>query len=271
MALTWRGSAVTPMIQAMLPTNGNTVVFAIVNTFRSRVKINVLRIVNQFDCAEPPTGITSNSVAPIMRTRRCTASDVSGGVEIKARTPFDTAINTPDSGVKLLFDPGAYGGPDTAITAANRGGPFWEQYTARQASAVEQQQSWDNFCVPAFALTKDIVISPGEALIIEQQAALPTGGAAWFGVAWEEDQIDAGYVVGGSVALSGSPVAGAKVLLVTASDNAMPSPEVETLITGAPGTFSKTLASGVKAAVFVQHENGGTKYTDEGKPFIEKV
>ena len=29
--------------------------------------------------------------------------------------------------------------------------------------------------------------------------------------------------------------------------------------------------SGVKAAVFVQHENGGTKYTDEGKPYIEKV
>lgn len=271
MALTWRGSTVTPMIQAMPALNGNVVVFAIVNTFRSRAKINVLRLVTQLDVAEPPTGTTSNRVMPIMRARRCAASNVSGGVEIKARPAYDTTINDPDPGIKVLFDPGAFGGPDTVITATNRRGPMWEQFTNRQASAVEQSISWDNFCVPCLAASKDIVLAPGEAFIIEQQAALPTGGAAFFEVAWEEDRIDAGYEVGGSVQLSGSPVAGAKVLLVTASDNAMPSPEVETLITGAPGTFSKTLASGVKAAVFVQHENGGTKYTDEGKPFIEKV
>lgn len=194
-----------------------------------------------------------------------------GSAEIKARPAWDTTINDPDPGIKVLFDPGAFGGPDTIITAANRSGPVWEQFTNRQASAVEQAISWDNSCVSKLSLGRDFVLNIGEALIIEQQAALPTGGAAFFEIAWEEDRIDAGYVVGGSVGLSGSPVNGAKVLLVTASDNAMPSPEVETLITGAPGTFSKTLASGVKAAVFVQHENGGTKYTDEGKPFIEKV
>jgi hypothetical protein len=270
MALTWRGSTVTPMIQAMPALNSNVVVFAIVNTFRSRAKINVLRLITQLDVTEPPTGATANRVMPIMRSRRCAAADVSGGVEIKARPAYDTTINDPDPGVKVLFNPGAFGGPDTVITAANRSGPMWEQFMNRQASAVEQQQSWDNFCVPAMAASKDIVLRPGEALIIEQQAALPTGGAAFFEVAWEEDRIDAGYEVAGNVKLSGSPVSGAKVLLVTDETTAMPNPEVETITTAAPGTFTKTLASGVKAAVFVQHENGGTKYTDKGKPYIEK-
>jgi hypothetical protein len=141
----------------------------------------------------------------------------------------------------------------------------------KQASSVEQVLSQDNFMMPALGATKDIILRPGEALVIEQQAAaLPTGGTAWFQVAWEEDTVDTGYVVGGTVNLSGSPVNGAKVLLVTDSTTAMPAPTIETLTTGAPGTFSKTLASGVKAAVFVQHEAGGTKYSDEGKPFIEK-
>jgi hypothetical protein len=93
---------------------------------------------------------------------------------------------------------------------------------------------------------------------------------AWFEVAWEEDQTDAGYEVGGKVTLSGSPVTGARVLLVTDSATAMANPVVQPLTTDGSGEFSRTLASGVKAAVFVQHEAGGTKYTDEGKPFIEK-
>lgn len=269
MAITWRGSTVTPMLQAMPAVNSNVVVFAIVNTFRSRANVDILRTVCQLDVAESPTGSTANRVSPIIRARRCAASDVSGGVEVKARPPYDTTINSPDPGVKLLFDPGAFGGPDTLITAANRGTPAWEQFTARQASQVEQFNSWDNFATSVLT-TKRILLRPGEALIFEQVAAQPTGGAVWFDVAWQEDQIDTGYVVGGSVELSGSPVNGAKVLLVTDSTTAMPAPTVEVLTTGAPGTFSKTLASGVKAAVFVQHENGGTKYTDEGKPYIEK-
>jgi hypothetical protein len=126
-----------------------------------------------------------------------------------------------------------------------------------------------NFAVPAFAATGAGGLLPGEALIFEQVAAIPTGGVVWFQIAWEEDQTDTGYQVAGTVNLSGSPVNGAKVLLVTDSTTGMNNPSVETLTTGAPGTFSKTLATGVKAAVFVQHESGGTKYTDEGKPFIE--
>ena len=254
----------------MPATNGNVVVLAIVNTFRSRCNVPIIRLTNQYEVTETATGNTANHVMPIIRTRRCAAADVSGGVLLNTRPPWDTTINSPDPGFEIRYDPGAYGGPDTLITAANRGAPVWQQFTTRQASQVEQFRGEDNNSVPGFAVTGAGYLAPGEALIVEQVAAIPTGGVIFFNIAWEEDQVDAGYVVGGTVNLSGSPVSGAKVLLVTDSDAAMPAPKIETLTTGAPGTFSKTLASNVKAAVFVQHENAGVKYTDEGKPFIEK-
>ena len=271
MAITWRGSTVTPQIQAMPPTNDNMVVFAIVNTFRSRCKATPLRIVCQYESTEPATFNVANRVMPIIRARRCAAADVSGGVTINARPAWDTTINSPDPGVKLLFNPGAYGGPDTNITAANCGGPEWQQFTMRMATLVGQVLTEDNSAIPAFAVTGAGGLLPGEALVFEQVAAIPTGGVVWFQIAWEEDQTDAGYQVAGTVNLSGSPVNGAKLLLVTDSTTGMTNPSVETLTTGAPGTYSKTLASGVKAAVFVQHEADGTKYSDEGKPFVEKL
>ena len=270
MAVTWRGSTVTPMMQAMFSTiNTDVVLAAIVNTFRSRSKVRILRLVCQYDTTEPPTGTTSNRVMPIIRARKCSASNVSGGVEVGARPAWDTSIATADPGVKILFNPGAFGGPDTVISIASPTAPIWQQFAARQASSVEQVQSYDNSCLPALAAAFEFILDVGEALVLEQKAALPTGGVAWFNIAWEEDGVDVGYIIGGSVQLSGSPVNGAKVLLVTDSTTSMDSPDVETLTTNASGAFSKTVASGVKAAVFVQHENGGTKYTDEGKPFIE--
>ena len=270
MAVTWRGSTVTPMLQAMLPTNGSTPVFALVNTFRSRALVRVLRLGCQYDVNEAPTSNVANRVMPIMRTRRVAAANVSGGLRVAARPAWDTAIGAADPGVEVLCNPGAFGGPDTALTIASPGAPAWQQFTARQASAVEQFQSYDNQCVPRVALAGDSVLRVGEALIVEQVAALPTGGVAWFQIAWEEDQTDAGYVVGGTVTLDGDPVSGARVLLVTDSATGMAEPVVEPLTTDGSGAFSRTLASGVKAAAFVQHEDGGTQYTDEGTPFLEK-
>jgi hypothetical protein len=268
--VTWRGSTVTPMVQAQVPTDGSRPVFAIVNTFRSRCTVNVLRLVCQFDVDEAPTSNTTNRIMPIMRTRRVAAANVSGGLRIAARPAWDTAIGSADPGVEVLCDPGAFGGPDTAITIASPGGPLWQQFTARQASAVEQFQSYDNRCVPELTAGVDLVLRVGEALVIEQAARIPTGGAAWFEIAWEEDQTDAGYTVGGTVTLDGDPVSGARVLLVTDSATGMATPVVEPLTTDGSGAFSRTLASGVKAAAFVQHEDGGTQYTDEGTPFLEK-
>jgi hypothetical protein len=268
MPITWRGSAVTPLITTQLRTDESKVVFAIVNTFRSRCNVIVLRMVCQLDATEAAIG--NGRVMPMMRARRCASADVVGGIALTGRAAWDTTLNTPDTGVEVLYDPGMHGGVETAITATGSGHQVWQQFTARQLTGAEQQLSWDNFVVPAFAATGAGYLAPGEALIVQQTASLPTGGTAWFQIAWEEDQIDAGYVLAGTVNLNGEPVSGAKVLLVTDSSTGLPTPTLETITTGAPGTFSKTLASGVKAAVFVQHEAGGTKYTDEGKPFIEK-
>jgi hypothetical protein len=233
--------------------------------------VDILRLVCQFDVVEAPTGATANRIMPIMRARRVAATDVSGGLLVSARPAWDTTIGAADAGVEIRCDPGAFGGPDTKITITSPGAPLWQQFTARQGTQVEQFQSYDNSLVPKLAVSFDLVLRPGEALVIEQAARIPTGGASWFEVAWEEDQTDAGYEVGGTVTLSGSPVTGARVLLVTDSATSMTAPSVEPLTTGGSGEFSRTLASGVKAAVFVQHEAGGTTYTDEGKPFIETV
>jgi hypothetical protein len=270
MAVTWRGSVVTPQILGMPPDNGSVVSLAIVNTFRSRAKVDILRIVCQLDVTQPTATVQTDRIMPMMRSRRCSAADVSGGILVAARPPWDTALNAPDPGVEIRVNPGAYGGPDTDVIAVTPGAPVWQQFTNRHASLIRQFRSEDNSMLPALAATKDYLLQPGEALIIEQVAALPTGGTSWFQIAWEEDQVDAGYVVGGTVELSGSPVTGAKVLLVTDSTTAMTAPSIETLTTDSNGEFSKTLASDVKAAVFVQHSSGGTLYTDEGKPFIEK-
>jgi hypothetical protein len=269
MPVTWRGSVATPQIQAAPSLNGSVVVWAFVNTFRSRASARILRIVGQMDSTDAPTAATANRVMPIMRTRRCAASNVTGGLLIGTRAPWDTALNAPDDGIEIRCNPGIFGEPDTAISATSPGAAAWQQYTMRQATGAEQVLSQDNSGVPAYATSGTLIVNPGEALIIQQVAAIPTGGTAWFQVAWEEDQIDAGYVVGGEVTLSGSPVSGARVFVLTDSTTAMTAPSVEALTTGAPGTFARTVASGVKAAVFVQHEAGGTQYTDEGKPFIE--
>jgi hypothetical protein len=55
---------------------------------------------------------------------------------------------------------------------------------------------------------------------------------------------------------------------VTDLDRDLPNPQVEVITTGAPGTWSKVLAAGVKASVFSQYRNGETVYTDDGAPYI---
>jgi hypothetical protein len=78
-------------------------------------------------------------------------------------------------------------------------------------------------------------------------------------------------VVGGTVTLSAVPVVGAKIHLLTDSSIDMPDPQLEQIVTDGSGNWSKTVATGVKAAAFVQHRDGATLYTDEGKPYIEGV
>jgi len=124
--------------------------------------------------------------------------------------------------------------------------------------------------VPGYSDTEPIRLRPGEAIVVEcVYGTQPTAGVAFFQALWSEDQTDAGYTLGGKVTLSSADVAGAKVHVLTAATADMAGAQLQTLTTNGTGDYSTVLASAVKASVFVQHQDGPTFYTDEGKPFIE--
>jgi hypothetical protein len=266
MAIDFVGSTVTPPINC--PPDSGEYVFALVNTTRSRHKVNVLRFVAVGDSVEIST--TAGHIMPLLKTWRCACTAVSGGVSIDKRPPWDTAVNSPDPAIKLLYS--GYGVSESnRITVSARTGPAWQNFTQRGATNVEQRRSIDNSMLSRLTATADFSILPGQAIVVSwEHGTQPVGGSIFFNIAWEEDEVDTGYTVSGDVTLSGVPVSGAKVLLVTDMDRDLPSPELEVITTGAPGTWSKKLGSNVKASVFVQSRDGETLYTDEGKPYIAK-
>jgi hypothetical protein len=265
MAITWRGSAVTPPI-AFGPVNGEFI-FAVVNTFRSRRTVKIMRFVAIGDSLENST--TAGHIMPLLKTWRCAAANVSGGCEILAREPWDTAIDDPDPAIKVLY--ASWGGSEHGrLTISGQSGPAWEQFMQRGATAAEQRRPLDNSLLSRLTMVEDFVIAPGQAIAVSAHfASAPVGGTVLVNLAWEEDETDAGYTLGGTVTLSGSPVSGAKVHVLTDSDRDMPAPQAQQHTTNGSGQWSTTLATGVKAAVFVQHRVGETLYTDEGKPYVE--
>jgi hypothetical protein len=231
--------------------------------------VNVLRFVAVGDSLEVST--TAGHIMPLLKTWRCACTDISGGVSIDKRPPWDTAVNNPDPNVKLLYS--GYGVSEAnRITVSARTGPTWQQFIQRKATAVEQVRSLDSSMLSRITSVEDFILLPGQALVVSwEHGVQPVGGSLIFNIAWEEDEYDVGYDVGGSVTLDSNPVSGAKVIVVTDTDRDLSSPELEVITTGAPGTWTKKLASGVKASVFVQARDGETLYTDEGKPYIQKA
>jgi hypothetical protein len=266
--MSFRGSLVSPSIDTVLGLNQTKAVFAIVNTYRSRVEVNVLRMVAQLDSFQTVTGNTANRVMPIFRTRRVAASSISGGLKLNSKVAFDT-LETSDNGVVFLSNPGIFGEPDTLISYT-QGAAVWTQFMRRQASAVEQVYVEDSSLIARAAASIGFILFPGEAIVVEQVAAIPTGGTSWIEVLWEETDFDTGYIIGGNVKTEGENTIGAKVILITDSDRDLPNPELEILTTDINGNFSKEVSSNVKASVFVQHRVGESLFTDEGKPYIEE-
>jgi hypothetical protein len=266
MAVTWRGSTVTPPIAG--GADDGEFVFALVNTFRSRRRINVLRMIAVGDSVE--ISATAGHIMPLLKTWRCAATSVAGGIPIVKRPAWDTAINEPDPAIRLLYS-GWATSEANRISVASVQGPAWQQFIQRGATTVEQRRTLDNSMLSRLTSVEDFSVAPGQALVMSwHYAAAPTGGVVFVNLAWEEDQIDAGFTLGGTVTLDGSPVTGAKVHVLTDADRDMPAPELQQLVTDGSGNWSTTLATGVKAAAFVQHRVGGTLYTDEGKPYLEE-
>lgn len=245
------------------------IAFCFENSKFSRVKINFKRLVAQMDNIEVYTA--SNAYMPILRTWK--AIGVSSGGMILPGASFDTS-QISDAGI--IIRQKAYGfRPALDIVVTGTPEPAWQQFTSRRPSAAEQQTTWDFSIVPDMD-EPFMTLNPGECLFVKMHCGsntntLTTGGMFFIQGVWEEDDsADAGYTISGQVTLSSSPVAGAKVILLTDLDADMSDPKVKVKTTDGSGNWSETLASDVKASAFVQHENSGTMYTDEGKPFLDK-
>lgn len=258
MAVTFRGALVTEGL--FHP--ATTFPFLVIDvSARSRCNVKILTMEVELEEAIPNTG--AGRTIPVIQIEKLVGT-ASGGFIATDKVPFDTSINSPDSGVRIRINPCILISQRIIIT----GTPvtMWNKFTTRQANSTEQFRS----CFYGFTVDfGSVLVRPGELIVMRWvDGTAPAGGSIFAKVAWEEDQVDAGFTVSGTVTLSGAPVTGAKVALLTDLDRDMPAPEVEVITTGAPGTWSKTLATGVKAAASVQYRDGETLYTDEGKPYL---
>lgn len=78
------------------------------------------------------------------------------------------------------------------------------------------------------------------------------------------------YAISGTVTLSGSPVDGAKVMVLEADDTSLTNAHLYQVVTTAGGgLWASTIRTGKVGAAFVQYENGGTYYTAPGSPFLQ--
>lgn len=260
MAITFVGSATGPVIIGNSATTQN--LLTVENRVGSRVNVNIRRLMMQLD----PVAVLT-AVMPIVRTSR--ASSVSGGA-IYSKSSFSTTYSS-DANVVVS---GAVG--DQFPITATAGTTVWQQYANRFHTIVEQSLSWDNNMLPLLVADtgKEFTLRPGESLVVQVVAAAGTSNALnmnnWFSeVVWEEDSIGE-FPISGTVTLSGSPVAGAKISVVESDDLSLTNPVyvgVET--TDASGNWASSIKSGKIGAAFVQYESGGTLYTAPGSPFLQ--
>ena len=261
MARTFLGSA------ASFGINGNDLVnqnlFVIENATYSRVNVIIKRLTTQNDAVTVLT-----SVMPLIKTSRATSA-ATGGITL-AKVPFDTSQSS-DVGV-IIRTPIASGSPITAT----QGNTIWQQYDSRLHTGAEQQRAIDINNLPILVdnLTDDFILVPGELLLVQVVGFTTASNAAitnnWFVQCVCEEEELGTFAISGTVTLSGSPVEGAKVIVLEASDESMNNPHiVDVLTTNVLGQWSSTICSGRVGAAFVQYKSGAIYYTAPGSPFLE--
>lgn len=259
MAVTFNGGMQFPIII------GNDSVtqhlFALENAIGSRVDVYPQRLVIQKDSTAVLT-----SVMPQVKISRGTS--ISGGVLLD-KSKFDT-LQSSDSFVRLR----SAMGEGSAITAS-AGTTLWQQYAGRMHTVVEQVLGSDENALsklisnPLFRMR----LQPGESMLVSVVGAAAASNAAlannWsINCEWEEDSKST-FSISGTITLSGSPVAGAMVMVMESDDVSGTNMFLrETIVTGAGGTWASSILTGKIGAAFVQYESGGTYYTAPGSPFL---
>lgn len=265
MAVTFQGTAQTLTIV------GNDAVaqnlFVIENGYKSRVNVIVRRLTFGCDAL-----VVLTSVQNVLKVSRCTS--VSGGVTLD-KAKF-TGLQTSDANVVLRAQAN-----ETAPITATAGDTLWTQMAARMHTAVEQQRAEDdserlkerNLLPIAAAGVADFVLRPGQALLVKVVAATAASNALnstnyTVRCDWDEESVTT-FAISGTVTLSGSPVDGAKVMVLEADDATLTNAHLyEVKTTAGGGLWASTIRTGKVGAAFVQYENGGTYYTAPGSPFL---
>lgn len=261
MAITFRGGVATPLIFGNDATTQT--LFTLENGVESRVNVLVRDLHMSQDAL-----VALTAVMPLLKTSR--GLNISGGVTLPKGSLHTTM--TSDAAV-VARSPLWEGGSITATA----GDTIFQRFKTRLHTVVEQVNDYagvdDIGLLPPVLLSKDFVLRPGEALVVQLIGAVGTSNAALMNTSmlvckWEEDPI-ATFAISGTVTLSGSPVSGAIVTVVEADDTDMTNAHVrETITTGAGGTWASTIRTGKVGAAFVQYESGGTKYTAPGSPYL---
>lgn len=259
MAVTFTGGAQVPAVLG----NDATVqhLFSLENHIGSRVDVNVRRLVVQND---PIAALAS--VMPQVKVSR--GVSISGGVLLDKSKFMTTQTSDPKVNLRSAMGEGSH------ITAT-QGNTIWQQYTTRMHTLAEQVIATDESLLPRLVDNSlfNFKLRPGESLLATVVGATAASNPAlshnWLvGCIWEEDS-KATFAISGTVTLSGSPVSGAIVTVIEADDEDMTNPVLrETIVTGAGGTWASSILTGKVGAAFVQYENGGTKYTAPGSPYL---
>ncbi len=267
MAVTFRGT-----VQSLSIVGNDAVaqnLFVIENGIESRVNVIVRRLTFGSDATAVLTSIQN-----ALKVSRCTS--VSGGVTL-AKASF-TTTETSDANVVIRAQAN-----ETAPITATAGDTLWTQFAGRMHTAVEQQRPEyeserlsERNLIPVVAMDiTDLVLRPGESLLVKVVAATAASNplASMNYVVrcqWEEDSITT-FAISGTVTLSGSPVDGAKVMILEADDASLTNAYLHEVITTAGGgLWASTIRTGKVGAAFVQYENGGTYYTAPGSPFLSE-
>jgi len=259
MAVTFTGGVQVPIVFGNDATTQN--LLTIENQIGSRVDVNVRRLSIQMD---PVTALTT--VMPQIKVARATS--ISGGVKLD-RSKFSTT-QTPDPFVVIR----SALGEGSAITAT-AGDTVWQQYASRMHTVVEQVIGQDESILPRLVgdTGKEFKLRPGESLLVRVVGSANTSNPAignnWLAnVILEEDQKST-FAISGTVTLNGSPVTGAKVMVMEADNVAGTNMFLrEVITTPAGGTWASSILTGKVGSAFVQYEAGGTYYTAPGSPYL---
>lgn len=261
MAITFKGSAQSIVALGNDSTEQNLFVFK--NEIGSRVDVNIRDLKVRLD-----TIGALAAVCPLVKVSRATS--ISGGVML-AKAAF-TTTQTSDPFVKVFST-----SDDSGIITATAGNTIWQKFADRSHTIVEQQQKFRNKYILPTLVSKagmEFKLRPGESILVKVVSAVGTSNARlannWtIDCLWEEDAFST-FAISGTVTLGGSPVTGARVMVIEADDQLMTNAFLrEVITTPAGGTWASSIKTGKVGAAFVQYTSGGTFYTAYGSPYLE--